>query len=106
MKAEALGFPAGSVLVGGDTAEAYDTRAAGDRDSFVVLPLILLAIGVVLALLRSLIAPLYLMATIAFTYFAALGIAVVVFVVILGQAGVGPAVPFYLFVLLNALSVD
>ena len=105
--ASALGLSPDSVLMGGDTAEAYDTRTAGNRDSLVVLPLILAAIGVVLALLlRSLIAPLYLMATIAFTYFATLGLAVVVFVVLAGHAGVGPAVPFYLFVFLNALSVD
>ena len=105
--AEGLGLPAGSVLIGGDTAESHDTRTAGDRDSLVVLPLILLAIGVVLALLlRSLIAPLYLMATMAFTYFATLGLSVVVFVGVMGHAGVGPAVPFYLFVFLNALSVD
>ena len=105
--AESQGLPAGSVLIGGDTSESYDTRTAGDRDSIVVLPLILLAIGVVLGLLlRSLIAPLYLMATIAFTYFATLGLAVVVFVVLFGHSGVGPAVPFYLFVFLNALSVD
>ena len=105
--ATALGLPPDSVLIGGDTAEAYDTRTAGNRDSLVVLPLILAAIGVVLAvLLRSLIAPLYLMATIAFTYFATLGLAVVVFVVLVGHAGLGPAVPFYLFVFLNALSVD
>ena len=57
-------------------------------------------------LLRSLIAPLYLMATIAFTYFAALGLAVFVFVVLLGQSGVGQGVPCFLFVFLNALSVD
>ena len=105
--ASSLGLSPDSVLIGGDTAEAYDTRTAGNRDSLVVLPLILAAIGVVLALLlRSLIAPLYLMATIAFTYFATLGLAVVVFVVLVGHAGVGPAVPFYLFVFLNALSVD
>ena len=105
--ASTLGLSPDSVLIGGDTAEAYDTRTAGNRDSLVVLPLILAAIGVVLALLlRSLIAPLYLMATIAFTYFATLGLAVVVFVVLVGHAGVGPAVPFYLFVFLNALSVD
>ena len=95
------------MLIGGDTAEAYDTRAAGNRDSVVVLPLILLAIGVVLAvLLRSPVAPLYLMATILFTYFATLGLAVVVFVVFLDHPGGGPAVPFFLFVFLNALSVD
>ena len=106
-QAAAVGLGAGGVLMGGDTAEAYDTRTAGDRDSFVVLPLILLAIGVVLALLlRSLIAPIYLMATIAFTYFATLGLVTVVFIVLAGHSGIGPAVPFYLFVFLNALSVD
>ena len=106
-QAAASSLGAASVLVGGDTAEAYDSRTAGDRDSLVVLPLILLAIGVVLALLlRSLIAPLYLMATIAFTYFATLGLVTVVFIVLVGHAGIGPAVPFYLFVFLNALSVD
>ena len=95
------------MLIGGDTAEAADTRTAGNRDSLVVLPLILLAIGVVLALLlRSAIAPLYLVATIAFTYFATLGLAVLVFVLVFDHAGIGPAVPFYLFVFLNALSVD
>ena len=105
--AAAAGLPSGSVLIGGNTAEAHDTRSAGNRDSLVVLPLILLAIGVVLALpLRSLIAPFYLMVTIAFTYFATLGLATLVFVVLVGHQGVGPVVPFYLFVFLNALSVD
>ena len=96
-----------AVLIGGDTAEAADTRTAGDRDSFVVLPLILLAIGVVLTLLlRSLVAPLYLMATIAFTYFATLSLAVLVFQVVFDHVGIGTSVPFFLFVFLNALSVD
>ena len=95
------------MLVGGDTAAEFDARTAGNRDSRVVLPLILLAIGVVLAvLLRSLIAPLYLVATIAFTYFATLGLAVVVFLVVFDHPGIGPGVPFFLFVFLNALSVD
>ncbi|MXY72099.1 MAG: MMPL family transporter [Dehalococcoidia bacterium] len=106
-EADAAGLASAAVLVGGDTAEAADTRTAGDRDSLVVLPLILLAIGVVLALLlRSAVAPLYLVATIAFTYFATLGLAVLVFVLVFGHAGIGPAVPFFLFVFLNALSVD
>ena len=105
--AAAAGLDPGGVLVGGDTAAEADTRTAGNRDSRVVLPLILLAIGVVLALLlRSLIAPLYLMATIAFTYFATLGLAVIVFLLVFDHAGIGPGVPFFLFVFLNALSVD
>ena len=103
----AAGLDPDAVLIGGDTAEAADTRTAGNRDSLVVLPLILLAIGLVLALLlRSAIAPLYLVATIAFTYFATLGLAVLVFVLVFDHTGIGPAVPFYLFVFLNALSVD
>ena len=102
-----VGLDPAGVLVGGDTAEAADTRSAGNRDTWVVLPLILLAIGVVLAvLLRSLIAPLYLMATIAFTYFATLGLAVLVFLVLFDHAGIGSSMPFFLFVFLNALSVD
>ena len=106
-EAAAAGLDPDAVLIGGDTAEAADTRTAGDRDSLVVLPLILLAIGVVLALLlRSAVAPLYLVATIAFTYFATLGLAVLVFVLVFDHAGIGPAVPFFLFVFLNALSVD
>ena len=106
-EAAAAGLDPEAVLIGGDTAEAADTRTAGDRDSLVVLPLILLAIGVVLALLlRSAVAPLYLVATIAFTYFATLGLAVLVFVLVFDHAGIGPAVPFFLFVFLNALSVD
>ena len=105
--AAAAGLPPGSVLLGGDTPEAADTRAAGNRDALVVLPAILLAIGVVLALLlRSVVAPLYLMATIAFTYFATLGLAVAVFILLLGHGGIGESVPFFLFVFLNALSVD
>ena len=105
--AASAGLDPSGVLVGGDTAAEFDARTAGNRDSRVVLPLILLAIGVVLAvLLRSLIAPLYLVVTIAFTYFATLGLAVVVFLVVFDHAGIGPGVPFFLFVFLNALSVD
>ena len=101
------GLDPSRVLVGGATAADADSRAAGDRDSRVVLPLILLAIGLVLAvLLRSVVAPLYLMATIAFTYFATLGLATAVFLLVAGHAGLGPGVPFFLFIFLNALSVD
>ncbi len=101
------GLPADAVLLGGEPAEAHDTRAANDRDMLVVLPLVLLAIMAVLALLlRSLVAPLYLGATIVFTYFSTLGLSVLVFTVLLGQDGVSSSVPFFLFVFLNALGVD
>ncbi len=105
--ASAAGLSSGDVLIGGATAEFADARDAGNRDNMIVLPIILLAIGIVLALLlRSLLAPLYLMATIAFTYFATLGLAVAIFILVLGHEGIGEGVPFYLFVFLNALSID
>jgi uncharacterized membrane protein YdfJ with MMPL/SSD domain len=101
------GLPPGSVLIGGPTATNYDTKVANDRDEHVVLPLILLAIGVVLALLlRSLVAPLYLLITSVLTYFSTLGISTIFFQNVLGQQGVGASVPFYLFVFLIALGVD
>ncbi len=105
--AEANGLPRDSILVGGETAESADTRAANTRDSLVVLPIILIAIMLILGLLlRSVVAALYLGGTIALTYFATLGFSVLVFRYVFGQDSVGSSVPFLLFVFLNALGVD
>lgn len=101
------GLPSSSVLVGGETAENYDTRAANNRDTVVVLPLILLAIMIILGLLlRSVVAALYLGGTIILTYFATLGLAILSFTYIFGHDSIGSSVPFFLFVFLNALGVD
>jgi uncharacterized membrane protein YdfJ with MMPL/SSD domain len=103
----AAGIPDAAILVGGETAENADTRAANNRDTFVVLPIILIAIMVILGLLlRSVVAALYLGATIALTYFGTLGLSILVFRFIFGQEGIGNGVPFLLFVFLNALGVD
>ena len=105
--AVAAGLDREAILVGGETATAYDTRAANDRDTLVVLPLILPAIGVILGLLlRSLVAPIYLLATIVLSYAATLGISTFVFITVLGQEGVSGGTPFFLFVFLVALGVD
>ena len=94
-------------FVGGETAEAYDTRTAADRDTYLVLPLILIAIGIVLViLLKSLVAPLYLLMTIIFTYFSTLGISIFIFKHIFNQDTVTSGLAFFLFIFLNALGVD
>ncbi len=94
-------------FVGGETAEAYDTRTAADRDTYLVLPLILIAIGIVLViLLKSLVAPLYLLMTIIFTYFSTLGLSIFIFKHIFNQDTVTPGLAFFLFIFLNALGVD
>ena len=97
----------GDVLVGGETATDYDTKQANESDRAFIIPAILVAIGVILGLLlRSVVAPIYLLATIVLSYVATLGISTLVFTTVLGYDGVGSAVALYLFVFLVALGVD
>ena len=101
------GIDLSSIYVGGETAVQYDTREAVNRDQLIVLPIILLAIGLILLiLLRSLVAPIYLCATIIFTYFSTIGISLLVFRFIFDQPYYTAGLPFFLFVFLNALGVD
>ncbi|MCB0873815.1 MAG: MMPL family transporter [Thermoleophilia bacterium] len=94
-------------LVGGPTAEETDVRAAADRDTRRLPPLILLVVFVILAaLLRAIVAPLMLVGTVILSYLAALGASVVVFNVLLDSPGQDPSLPLYGFVFLVALGVD
>jgi RND superfamily putative drug exporter len=73
----------------------------------VIMIVVICAIFVVLAvLLKSLIAPLYLLATVLLSYGATLGIVTWIFQGIMGQAGVSFTIPIVLFVLLVALGSD
>ncbi|PZC40951.1 MAG: putative drug exporter of the RND superfamily [Chloroflexi bacterium] len=102
-----LGLMNSSISFGGDTAEQADSRTAINRDNLIILPLILIAIAIILAiLLKSLVAPIYLCATILVTYGATLGLSLLVFKYIFGHTGIAPGTLFYLFVFLNALGVD
>lgn len=66
--------PRADALVGGEPAAVLDTGLATDRDNRVVMPLILAVVFCVLVvLLRALIAPLMLLASVILSYFAALG---------------------------------
>lgn len=66
--------------VGGQAAAAYDINNASNTDLAHVVPVVLIAIAILLAVvLRSLVAPLYLMVSVGLSYLAALGLAVVVF---------------------------
>ena len=96
-----------SVLVGGPTAESYDYRKSATRDNFVVLPLALLVVLVILAiLLRSLLAPALLVASVILSFFAALGTGIFFFEHVFGFAGVDPSLPLLAFVFLVALGID
>jgi RND superfamily putative drug exporter len=94
-------------LVGGGTAVEYDLRKAAARDNKVIVPIALVVVLLILiALLRALVAPLMLIATVILSYAAALGVGAVVFDVIFGFPGSDPSLPLFAFIFLVALGID
>ena len=103
--ARTAGAPAAGVT--GQAAFTNDVAHLSNGDLRTVIPIAIAVIAVLLALvLRSLIAPLYLIASVVLSYFAALGLTVLVFVGIAGQPGLTFILPFLLFVFLLALGED
>ena len=93
--------------VTGQAAFTSDVAQLSDGDLHTVIPIAIAVITVLLALvMRSLIAPLYLIASVVLSYFAALGLTVLVFVKAAGQPGLTFILPFLLFVFLLALGED
>ncbi|WP_433302154.1 MMPL family transporter [Actinoplanes sp. CA-030573] len=94
-------------IVGGPSAENLDTEVTTRRDEKLVIPLVLAVVLIVLGLLlRAIVAPLVLMATVIVSFAAAFGGSVFVFDTILGFKGVDNAVPLLAFMFLVALGVD
>ena len=94
-------------ILGGVTAVAVDTNDTSIRDRNLIIPVILLVILAILALLlRSLLAPVLLIATTVLSFGTALGVAALVFNHVLDFHGADPAVPLYSFVFLVALGID
>jgi RND superfamily putative drug exporter len=85
----------------------YDVSQLSEQDLSHIIPLVVGLIGVLLALvLRSLVAPLYLVVSVALSYLAALGVVGLVFVHIREEPGMTFILPFALFVFLMALGSD
>ena len=94
-------------LVGGETAVDLDTNTTAEADRTLAIPLILLVITVILILLlRSLLAPLLLVALTVLSFGTALGVSALVFNHLIGFDGADPSVPLYAFVFLVALGID
>ncbi|MGI8512513.1 MAG: MMPL family transporter [Solirubrobacteraceae bacterium] len=103
----ARGAGGDGTLVGGATAVEQDLREAAAWDTRVIVPIALVVVFVILVLLlRALLAPLILIGTVVVSFFASLGVGVVVFDVIFGFPGVDPSLPLFAFVFLVALGVD
>jgi uncharacterized membrane protein YdfJ with MMPL/SSD domain len=102
-----IGWDEEKVIVGGETAVRYDTKQATIHDLTVVGPFIILVIWIVLILLlRSLIAPTYLIFSVLLSFGSAFGLSVLFFQYILGHSGVAFDNSMWLFVFLVALGTD
>jgi RND superfamily putative drug exporter len=93
--------------VGGEAPAIYDISSISNSDLKRVIPIAILVIGILLAIvLRSLVAPLYLIASVGISYLAALGLSVLLFVKIGGSGGLVFFMPFLMFIFLLALGED
>ncbi|MFJ4713123.1 MMPL family transporter [Streptomyces sp. NPDC088785] len=100
--------PAGTrALVGGITAVYVDINKAVDRDYSVVFPVAALCIMVILGLLlRSLVAPWYLMLSVALGFGATLGATSFLFTQIGSQPGLMFMLPVIMYLFVVALGTD
>jgi RND superfamily putative drug exporter len=94
-------------LVGGGAAFYLDTKIASERDSKVIMPLVLgVVLLILIGLLRAVVAPLILIATVVLSFGATLGISALLFEYVFGFAGSDPGFPLFAFVFLVALGID
>jgi RND superfamily putative drug exporter len=94
-------------LVGGTTAINYDYDKATKSDLELIAPIALLLIAIILAmLLRSLVAPLVLIASVILSFLCTLGISLLFFRYVVGDAGIDASIPTFAFIFLVALGID
>lgn len=94
-------------IVGENSATQFDRRETAQRDLTVIVPVVLGVILLILALLlRAVVAPLYLMASVVLSFFGTLGLSLLFFKGVLGEESFDPQLPTFAFMFLVALGVD
>lgn len=93
-------------LVGGQDAVKLDFNQTASGDRWVLGLLLCVVLLVVALLLRSVVAPLVIVASVVLSFLAAIGVATVLFQRVLGFPGVDASFPIHAFVFLVALGVD
>jgi RND superfamily putative drug exporter len=92
--------------MGGFPAALRDTRDYYEHDiRFIIVVTLVVVLLILMALLRAIVAPLYLVGSVVISYFAALGISVLTFQYLLGQQ-LHWSVPPLAFVVLVAVGAD
>ncbi len=91
----------------GEAPIIYDVSNISNGDLIRVIPIAILVIGVLLGfLLRSMVAPIYLIVSVALSYLAAFGLSVIIFIYIGKGSGLDFILPFLMFIFLLALGED
>jgi RND superfamily putative drug exporter len=104
---ERLQEVAPGALVGGIPAENYDVEQTNERDTRLIVPVVLLVVGLILMLvLRALAAPIYLIFTVVASFAATLGLVTFTFTELLGSNGIAFDLVLPAFIFLVALGVD
>jgi RND superfamily putative drug exporter len=105
--AHAAAPPGTYALVGGTTSVFADIQRAVNRDYAVVFPVAAVIILLILGLLlRSLVAPWYMMASVGLGFGATLGATVLVFQGLRGEQGLVFLLPVYMYLFVVALGTD
>src|SRR5215216_2941425 len=100
-------IPGADAKVGGGSAVNLDILRASRHDRDLVVPLVLVVVTIILGLvLRAVVAPLLLVATVVLSFAAALGVSTLAFEHLFGFAGADPSFPLWTFVFLVALGTD
>jgi RND superfamily putative drug exporter len=100
-------IPGAEAQVGGQAAINKDTLVASARDRNVIIPLVLIVIMIVLGLvLRALVAPALLIASVVLSFAATIGVCAVVFNNVFRFDNSDPSFPLYAFIFLVALGID
>jgi RND superfamily putative drug exporter len=99
--------PGADAKVGGTTAINLDVARASAHDRDLIIPLILIVVIIILGLLlRAIVAPLILTATVVLSFAAALGVSAFFFNHVFGFGGADTTFPLFVFVFLVALGID
>jgi RND superfamily putative drug exporter len=99
--------PGLTALVGGGAAIQYDFDQAIESDLRLIAPVALLVIAIILAiLLRALVAPLVLIASVILSFLCTLGLSVLFIRFVVGDAGFDASIPTFAFIFLVALGID
>ncbi|MCY8309044.1 MMPL family transporter [Bacillus vallismortis] len=95
------------IVYGGVTSVNADLKELSTADFSRTMVIMIIGLFIVLTILfRSMIMPIYMIASLLLTYYTSISITELIFVNGLGNAGVSWAVPFFSFVILIALGVD